>query len=213
MFEGKRIALVIGNSAYSNAATLKNPANDARDIAAAFARLGFSGATVEFSPSLTISHEPLVPFLDLTYPLLCKALFAFARAAEEADQAVLYYAGHGIEVGGRNYLVPIDAKLEHAAAVHYETAALDDLMISIEDGRGLRLIILDACRDNPFRGRMISTRTLSRGLAIIDPHGNDILVAYSSKHGNVALDELGGSDHSPYAAALLAYLERPGLEI
>jgi hypothetical protein len=111
---------------------------------------------------------------------------------------------------GRNYLIPIDATLEHVKDVGWETAAIDDLMVGLEEGSGLRLIILDACRDNPFRSRMISTRTLSRGLALVEPPSNDI-VAYSSEHGRVALD--GTSSNSPYAAALLTYLERPGLEI
>jgi uncharacterized caspase-like protein len=211
MLREKRVALVIGNSAYANASLLKNPANDARDIAAALDRLGFSGIGINSSTDLTVTNTPLAPFFDLTYERLRRALAAFARATEETDLAILYYAGHGIEVGGRNYLIPIDARLEHVKDVGWETAALDDLMIGIEEGDGLRLIILDACRDNPFRSRMISTRSLSRGLASIEPPGNDILVAYSSEHGRLALD--GTSNNSPYATALLAYLERPGLEV
>ncbi len=211
MSEGKRVALVIGNSAYSSASLLKNPVNDARDIANALARVGFSGVTPNVSTDSVSDVEPLVPLFNLNYDRLRRAIAAFARIAEDADQAVFYYAGHGIEVGGRNYLIPIDAMLQHARDVEFETASLDQVMGAVEDGNGLRLIILDACRDNPFRSRMISTRTVSRGLSIVEPPSNHMLVAYSSKHGTVALD--GNTGNSPYAIALLNYLEQPGLEI
>jgi len=149
--------------------------------------------------------------LDLNYDRLRRAIAGFGRLAEDADQAVLYYAGHGIEVAGQNYLIPIDARLQHAKDVEFETASLNQVLGAVEDGSGLRIIILDACRDNPFRSRMITTRTVSRGLQSVEPPTNNILVAYSSKHGTVALD--GHEDNSPYAIALLDHLERPGLEI
>jgi hypothetical protein len=211
MADGKRVALVIGNSAYSSASLLKNPANDARDIASALTRIGFSGVAAEESTDSVSDVQRVVPLFDLNYDRLRRAIAAFARVAEDADQAVFYYAGHGIEVGGRNYLIPIDAKLQHSRDVEFETASLDQVMGAVEDGRGLRLIILDACRDNPFRSRMFSTRTLSRGLSMVEPCSSHMLIAYSSKQGTVALD--GNKGNSPYAVALLNYLEQPGLEI
>jgi uncharacterized caspase-like protein len=196
MADGKRVALVIGNSAYSSASLLKNPANDARDIANALTRIGFSGVAPDRSKESVGDVQRVVPLFDLTYDVLRRAIAAFARVAEDADQAVFYYAGHGIEVGGRNYLIPIDAKLQHARDVEFEAASLDQVMGAVEEGNGLRLIILDACRDNPFRSRMMSTRTLSRGLSMVEPPSNHMLIAYSSKHGTVALD--GNTGNSPY---------------
>ncbi|MDN3279514.1 caspase family protein [Frankia sp. RB7] len=214
MADEKRIALVIGNAAYENASLLKNPTNDAREIANALSRIGFSGVSNDPITGLTNTNATLVPLFNLDYKNLRRALALFSRATEATDQAVIYYAGHGIEVGGRNYLIPIDAKLEHAKDVWSETVALDDVLSGVEEGTGLRLVILDACRDNPFRSRMVSTRSVSRGLAFVEPPSNDILVAYSSKHGKVAMDAtLDNSPNSPYASALLNYIERPGLEI
>ena len=208
-----KIALVIGNGAYAHASRLENPANDARAIAATLTRIGFSGVSHgDMALAQTDANKDIVPLLDLDYAGLRRALAAFARAADDVDQAVLYYAGHGIEVLGQNYLIPVDARLEHVKDVEFETASLMQVLNAVggEGLSGLRLIILDACRDNPFRSRLFATRDFTRGLRAIEP-GRNILVAYAAKHGTVALD--GTSGNSPYAKALIQHLEQPGLEI
>ncbi len=209
--ETKRVALVIGNGLYAHASVLANPGNDARGMAAALTRIGFSGVSPD-GQDFTVSFKTpgVTALANLEYNPLRRALAAFGRAAEHADQAVLYYAGHGIEVGGSNYLIPVDAKLAHAKDVEFETASLMQVLGAVDGTHGLRLVVLDACRDNPFRARLFPSREVSRGLRAIEPAGN-ILVAYAAKHGTVALD--GKGSNSPYATALLAHLEEPGLEI
>ena len=194
----RRVALVIGNSAYSSVAKLANPSRDARSLADAFERLDFETITLK---------------QDLTYSEFRRTLSDFARLADNADIAVIYYAGHGIEVGGQNYLVPIDAKLRAARDVDFEGMPLSQIMTALEGAKKLRLVILDACRDNPFLARMdrgVSTRSIGRGLASVAP-GANTLVAYAAKEGTTADDGTGGN--SPYAKALLSHLETPGLEI
>ena len=194
----KRVALVIGNALYKHADPLKNPANDAKDIGAALARLGFTGTK---------------PQLNLDYNSLRQALQEFGVEADGSDMAVLYFAGHGVEVDGRNFLIPVDAKLERSKSVDFETASLDQALNAVDGARQLRLIILDACRNNPFRARMLRSggaRSIGQGLRSIEPGGN-VLVAYAAKHGTFALDGKGGN--SPYAEALLGHIENPGIEI
>ena len=195
---GKRIALVIGNSAYRNVQPLRNPANDAHAVAEEFRRSGF--AEVVEKQNLSLSE-------------LSSELKAFGDKALDADWAVIYYAGHGIEVGGVNYVIPIDAELKTTSHVEEEAIPLDRLISKVEAGRKLRLVILDACRDNPFVQRIASvgaTRSVGRGLGRIEPtRGN--MVAYSARDGQVALD--GDGANSPFAAALVQHLKEPGLEI
>jgi hypothetical protein len=210
MTSEKRVALVIGNSNYVSASPLNNPINDARDIAGALTRIGFSGIAADRSSGSTKGAIPVSPFLDLNYDDLRRTIANFARAADNADQAILYYAGHGIEVEGNNYLIPIDGELRHVRDVEFETVSLNQVLSAVDGGSGLRLIILDACRDNPFRQRLLTTRTFSRGLRAVEPSSN-ILVAYAAKHGTSAFD--GDGENSPYALALLNHLEVPGLEI
>jgi uncharacterized caspase-like protein len=207
-----KIALVIGNGAYAHASRLENPANDARAIAATLTRIGFSGLSNDSTLASPGTNKVVTPLMDLDYGGLRRALAAFARAADDVDQAVLYYAGHGIEVSGQNYLIPVDARLEHVKDVEFETASMMQVLNAVggEGASGLRLIILDACRDNPFRSRLFATRDLTRGLRAVEP-GRNILVAYAAKHGTVALD--GDGSNSPYAKALMQHLEQPGLEI
>ena len=126
---------------------------------------------------------------------------------------MVYYAGHGIEVDQRNYLVPVDAELGSDHDVEYETVPLDLVVRAAERASGLRLVILDACRDNPFAASMRragTTRSIGRGLARVEPAGST-LVAYAAKGGTVAAD--GDGRNSPYTEALLAHLEEPGLEV
>jgi hypothetical protein len=195
---GQRIALVIGNSAYRSVQPLHNPQNDARAVANALRRLGFVNVTEKY---------------DLTLGQLSLELKSFADRAADADWAIVYYAGHGIEVSGVNYIIPVDAELAFAAHVEEEALPLERVLSKVESARKLRLVILDACRDNPFIRRIASsggTRSVGRGLARVEPSGG-VLVVYSARDGQVALD--GDGSNSPFAEALVQHLQEPGLEI
>ena len=196
---GKRVALVIGNSAYTAVSKLPNPANDASAVAAAFRRMGFDQVTLK---------------LDQGYRGLRLALREFSRTAAGADVAVLYYAGHGIEVAGQNYLIPVDAQLANASDVEFEAIGLNSAMSVLERAGKLKLVILDACRNNPFRAKMARSdtrRAIGRGLARVAPSGSDTLVAYAAREGTTAAD--GKNGHSPYTTALLTVMETPGLDV
>jgi uncharacterized caspase-like protein len=195
----KRVALIIGNSTYQNAPQLANPANDAALMAATFKSAGFD--VVDSRQNLTA--------LDTR-----RVLREFADAAQNADVAVVYYAGHGLEVDGTNYLVPVDAKLERDTDVYDEALSLDRLLIAVEPAKQLRLVILDACRDNPFiknMKRATASRSIDRGLAKIEPSSPNMLIAYSAKAGSTAAD--GDSRNSPFSIALSKHLTTPGLDI
>jgi tetratricopeptide (TPR) repeat protein len=194
---GRRIALLIGMSAYANVAPLRNPASDARAVADALRRLGFTEV---------IERE------DLPRAKMEQVLKEFGDKANGADWAIIYYAGHGVEMNGVNYLVPIDAKLARADHVEDETVSLTRVLSKTEPARKLRMVILDACRNNPFpmasaEGR---PRAIGRGLSRIEPTGG-VLVAYAARNGTIADD--GTDGHSPFTQALLANLETPGLDI
>jgi uncharacterized caspase-like protein len=151
--------------------------------------------------------------IDTTRDKLVAALRTFADEADRADWAMIYYAGHGIEVGGLNYLVPVDARLKTDRDVQDETIPLDRVLSAIEGAKKLRMVVLDACRDNPFIAQMrrtITTRSIGRGLARVEPEGGT-LVAYAAKHGQVALD--GAGQNSPFVTALARRLGTPNLEI
>jgi tetratricopeptide (TPR) repeat protein len=197
---GRRVALIIANSNYGNAGRLINPANDGRAIAASFRRLGFAEVIERY---------------DLGQTAMGTTLKEFGDKAAGADWAVVYYAGHGIEVNGLAYLIPVDAKLERDTHVGDETVPLSRVLDKVESAQKLRLVILDACRNNPFVARMVrgtsGSRSIGRGLSQIEPEGG-VLVAYAAKHGTVAEDGNDGAN-SPFAEALLANLEEPGLEI
>ena len=125
---------------------------------------------------------------------------------------MVYYAGHGIEVDGRNFLIPIDAKLKRATDVEDEALALDRVLARVAAAKRLQLVILDACRENPFR-MTGSTRSIgARGLARVEPSHPNLLVAYAARDGQVALDGKSG-EGSPYAKALVKHLAEPGLEL
>ena len=194
-----RVALVVGNSTYAHIGRLPNPDNDARDISAALRRLGFEVTTE----------------LDTDRVELTEALRAFTRQSAGADVSLVFYAGHGIEMDGVNYLVPVDARLERDVDVRFETVTVDDLLVSTS-GASLRLLILDACRNNPLARSMqrtAATRTVSGGsFADLneDLLGDETLVAYAAAVGTTAAD--GRGRNSPYTSALLSHLETP-LEI
>jgi tetratricopeptide (TPR) repeat protein len=194
----KRVALVVGNSTYRAAPALPNARRDADAVAAALRHVGFE--TVNLASDL-----PKEKFVD--------ALRAFARLSEQADWALIYYAGHGIELNGINYLIPVDARLETDRDVQFETLPLDQLLSAVEGARKLRIILLDACRENPFARQMrrtLASRSIGRGLARVEPDGGT-LVAYAAKHGEVALDGEGGN--SPFVTALVRHIATPGIEI
>ncbi len=174
---GQRVALVIGNASYAHAPSLANPLNDATDIGAALDRLGFAVTRIDNADQVELR----------------RGLQQFSLAASASKMAVVFYAGHGIEVDKRNFLIPIDARLRSDADVEFETVPLDLLSRAVERAKGLRLIILDACRDNPFAVAMQrsgATRSIGRGLASVEPSG-ETLVAYAAKEGTVASDGEG----------------------
>ncbi|MBN9673494.1 caspase family protein [Roseibium aggregatum] len=194
---GGRVALVVGNAAYRNVGTLANPVSDAEAVGAALRRLGFD---------VTLS-------LNLSKHEFESRLADFSDRVSKAEIAIVYYAGHGMEMDGRNYLVPTDARLVSDNRVRFEAVSLDTVLAALEGARGLRLVLLDACRDNPFvrdMRRTLATRSIGRGLAEIEVQPG-ILVSYAAAAGTTALD--GAGDHSPYTEGLLTYLEQPGLEI
>jgi Protein of unknown function (DUF3300)/Caspase domain len=194
----KRVALVIGNSEYRNVARLPNPANDAAAVAGLFKSTGFE---VDLR-------------LDLDSNNMRRALREFSQTARDADVVVVFYAGHGIEMNGTNYLIPTDAKLEQDFDVEDETVSLDRVLATAEPAKRLRLVILDACRDNPFMKSMkrsVASRSIGRGLARIEPTTTDTLVAFAAKAGSIAVD--GAGANSPFTAALLKHVATPGLDI
>lgn len=194
----RRVALVIGNGRYENVARLDNPGRDAALLAEELRRTGFSQVSL---------------LTDLSREKLVEALRGFAAQAGEADWAVIYFAGHGIEANGMNYLIPVDARLATDRDLQFEGVPLNQALASVEGARKLRLLILDACRDNPFATtmkRVQATRSLGRGLAEIEPEGGT-LVAYAAKHGQFAQD--GSGSHGPFVTALARHLRTPGLEI
>lgn len=194
-----RVALVIGNSAYRHVAALPNPANDAVAIAELLRRAGFNRVDLR---------------RDLDIAGLRNAVRDFSEAARNADVAVVYYAGHGIEVDGTNFLIPTDARLLNDFDVEDETLSLDRLLKAIEPTRRLRLVILDACRENPFvpkMHRMVATRSVGRGLIRVEPAASDTLIAFAATAGAIADD--GNGRNSPFTAALLKHLTTPGIDL
>jgi uncharacterized caspase-like protein len=198
-FADKRVALVIGNSAYQNAPLLTNPTNDSTMMEMTFRQAGFD---------VVDSRH------DLSALETRRALRDFADKAADADIAVIYYAGHGIEVDGNNYLIPVDAKLERDNDVYDEAFSLERVLVAVEPAKKLRLVILDACRDNPFAKTMkrtIASRAIGRGLAKVEPNGPNMLIAYSAKAGSTATD--GDGKDSPFTIALARHLTTPGLDV
>ena len=196
---GKRVALIIGNSAYQNVPPLSNPTNDGAMMAATLKAAGFDIVDSRHDLSAIESRRALRDFSD---------------AARDADIAVIYYAGHGMEVDGANYLVPVDAKLERDTDVYDEALSLERVLVAVEPAKQLRLVILDACRDNPFAKQMkrtVAARAIGRGLAKIEPTSPNTLIAYSAKAGSTALD--GDTKDSPFTIALAKHLTTPGLDV
>ena len=212
--QGRRVALVIGNAAYRNVPALFNPEHDAEAIASSLRATGFEKVTV----ASDASREQMVD-----------ALRTFATEAEQADWAVVYYSGHGLEVNGTNYLVPVDARIASDRDAQFAAVPLDQVMASVEGAKKLKLVLLDACRNNPFvpqmrrtaptdaavaststTGPAAPTRSIGLGLAEIKVSGAT-LVVYAAKHGQTALD--GEGNDSPFAIAVVQRIATPNVEI
>jgi uncharacterized caspase-like protein len=195
----KRVALVIGVSDYQQAPRLPNPSRDAEAMTSLFRKAGF---------------DVVVSKRDLGVADLRRTIREFSETSRDADIAVVYYAGHGIEVDGANYLVPADAKLVSDFDIEDEAISLERVLKALDPAKRLRLVILDACRDNPFTRTMkrtVASRAIGRGLAKIEPTMSDTLIAYAAKAGAVAAD--GDGQNSPFAIALLKHITEPGLDL
>jgi hypothetical protein len=193
-----RVALVVGNSAYTKVPSLPNPAHDAQDVSAALTRLGFAVKTVT----------------DADFDSMRRSLLEFGRTARNADMAVFYFAGHGVEINGSNWLLPTDIELKSDVDASTEAIGLQSAMQAVAAAQTLGLVILDACRNNPFQSTMRRSNAARSvqilGLAPVEPADN-VLVAYAARDGTVAAD--GAGRNSPYTAALLKHIETPGLEV
>src|SRR5271156_5076754 len=193
-----RVALVVGNAGYEHADVLANTVNDAVAVSSLLKKAGFD---VDERDNLGV-----VEFK--------RAVRDFARAAANADIAVVYYSGHGMGFDGRNYLIPTDARLANDSDVEDEAIPLDRVLASMHAAKKLSLIILDACRENPFlrgEGGMATKRVSFKGLVPIESTGTNTLVAYAAKAGSVSFD--GAGMNSPFATALVKYIAEPGLDI
>jgi TPR repeat protein len=192
-----RMALVIGNSSYAHGGRLTNPVNDAAAVAKALANVGF----------IVVSKT------DLGRDGLDDALKTFARDSGGADVALVYYAGHGMEVGGVNYLIPVDATLASDTDIEYEAVPVDRVLTAVDRAHRLKVVILDACRNNPYADTMRRTgaqRAVSVGLARpVAPSG--MLIAYAAREGSTSAD--GAGANSPYATALVRHLSETGVDV
>src|SRR6202162_2766527 len=200
-FADKRVAFVVGHAAYKNVAPLPNPAIDAKSMAQVLRNVGFD----------------VVEGTNLTRDKMTERLLEFGKKAEGADVAVFFYAGHGIAVNGTNYLLPVDADLKSEMDVKLGAAINVDVTLeqTMADAK-VKLVLLDACRDNPFAARIRSakaTRSLSveSGLAEMKS-GQGTLIAFATGPGQTALDGEAGTN-SPFTRALLANIAAPGVEI
>src|SRR5262249_20894140 len=196
------VALVVGNATYNTAnMSLANPRNDAEDISAALKELDFKVVTA----------------VNATRRDMEIKLQEFARLAVDADSALFFYAGHAMEYQGRNFLIPTDAQLEDEFSIRFQMVSLDEVSAALERVNGVRILILDACRNNPLADslqRRIAGASRSvattRGLARVDKT-QGMVVAYATAADDVAND--GQGRNSPFTTALLKRLQEPGLEI
>lgn len=203
--DGNRVALVIGNSKYVHAPTLSNPVSDARLMAETLRRVGFK----------------VIEGIDLDYAGMHDRLNRFTEASYDSELAVIYYAGHGMQVNGKNYLVPVDAELTSPAHLRTRTIQIDDLLAALPPDPGVGVVILDACRDNPMARTLATSLPKSRstagsGLAPIDASSADVgsggvLIAYATDPGAVSYD--GSGANSPYTTSLAKHLAEPGVDI
>ncbi|RAZ87281.1 hypothetical protein DPM33_26255 [Mesorhizobium hawassense] len=203
--QGSRVALVIGNSKYVYAPALPNPASDARLMADMLRKVGFN----------------VIEGVDLDYAGMRDRLNKFTEASYDADTALIYYAGHGMQVNGKNYLIPVDAELTAPAHLKTRTVQMDELLAALPPDPAVGIVILDACRDNPLARTLAASLPKSRsamapGLAPIDISGSDVgtggvLIAFATDPGAVSYD--GGGANSPYTTSLAKHLAEPGVEL
>ena len=199
--EAKRVALLIGNSAYEHAGSLRNPVSDATAIGRSLDELDFE----------------VILATDLTIGDMHGAISKFGRALKNADVGLIFYAGHGLQIDGRNYLVPVDAQIQDQADAFIELINLDRILAVMEASVPTRLVFLDACRDNPLTRRLRSaassgTRSTSVGEGLAELDASDgTFIAYATAPGEVAED--GRGRNSPFTTALLEHMAKPGLEI
>jgi len=195
----QRVALVIGNGAYRSVPELRNSRNDADDISEQLKRLGFS----------------VIDGRDLDRSAMQVALGRFAQRLKGSDAGLVYYSGHGLQINGQNFLVPVDLKLDDGAFTPFEMVRLDDVVEALSYTDGVRLLVLDACRDNPFANSLAQNKGsrgagMTRGLAKIE-RSQGMLIAYSTQPNAVAAD--GTGRNSPFTAALVREMQVPGLEV
>lgn len=195
----RRVALVIGNSSYRNAPALPNTVNDARDMVGALRAVGFE----------------VIDGLDLDKRGMDGALTRFARLAQDADAVMFYFAGHGFQFNGENYLVPVEARIEDEIGVQYETTRLADVVTALNFAKGVKIMVLDACRNNPFVG-LLAKRQVTRGFVVgagLAPvqRAQGMVIAYATQANDVAAD--GAGRNSPFTAALVREIGQPGLEV
>ena len=195
----RRVALVIGNSGYEHAPKLANPLNDAQGMSEKLEQLGFDVTTGT----------------DLTLNGMRQTIREFVGKLDNVDLALFFYAGHGLQVKGENYLVPIDAKLGSYLDLEFEAVPANLVLNAMEHNTKVNLVFLDACRDNPLAeslARSMGTRSgsVGRGLAKIGS-GVGTLISFATQPGNVALD--GSGKNSPFTTALLEHLGTPGQDI
>lgn len=187
----RRVALIIGNSDYQQVTPLDNPGNDATDLHVALEGLGF---------------EVLLG-LDLTSAEMSELANKFVAGLDTADVALFYYAGHGFQVGGQNYLVPVDAEIQTPQDVQNQTIRLTDILSKMEQAPGIKFVFLDACRNDPFEGAVAA---VSEGLARIG-NARDFMISFATQPDNVAYD--GSGRNSFFTSALLSHIYTPGLDI
>jgi formylglycine-generating enzyme required for sulfatase activity len=197
----KRVALIIGNGAYKHTSALTNPPNDASDVAEALKAVGFD---------VTLKT-------DIDKRQMDEAVAQFARDGKGADALLFYYAGHGMQFQGKNFLMPVDAELQDEVSLHYEMVGFDDVKAAMQLSRGVKIIVLDACRNNPLaetfvRSISLSTRDVqkSRGFAPMEK-AQGMMVVYATQADDVAQD--GAGRNSPFSAAFLKEIKEPGLEV
>ena len=195
----RRVALVIGNAAYQHAPHLANPRNDASDVAASLEGFGFT----------------VIKGFDLDKAAMDRMIREFAAALHQGDTGLFFYAGHGLQVAGINYLVPVDAELTAPSALDFEMVRLDVVQRSMERETATNILFLDACRDNPLvrnLARTMGTRSaeIGHGLSVVES-GIGTLISFSTQPGNVAFD--GAGRNSPFTAALLRHIAEPGQDL
>jgi uncharacterized caspase-like protein len=193
------VALIIGNGSYAHIARLPNVANDVAAMAALFKAAKFDAVDVKS---------------NLGVVELRRALKEFAGRAADADVAVVFYAGHGIEASQANYLIPVDARLVTDFDIEDETVSLERVLQAMEPAKRLRLVLLDACRENPFlksMKRRVAARSVARGLGRIEPSATNTLIAYATRPNAIAED--GNGPNSPFTTALVKHLLTPGLDL